>query len=238
MGRLLLAAFLGLPTMLAAQSGPEIVRTGGARPVAQAVQVDSGPKLDGRLDDRVWARASVISGFVQHEPFDGSPATERSEVRILFDGQALYIGARLYDSSPEAIVHGEIRRDADLKDQDAFVVMLDTYLDRQNGFIFGTTPAGIEHDGQVTKEGEGGFGGALGTGPGPNGQTGSANLNWDGTWKVVTSVDSAGWTAEFRIPFETLRYAGGSPQRWGLNFALFIRRKNEVDFWSPVGRQR
>jgi len=237
MPRFSLALLLLTPALLAAQAGVEIPRTGVARPVAQAVQVESGPKLDGRLDDPVWARASVIGGFVQHEPFDGSPATERSEVRILFDGQALYIGARLYDSNPGGIVHGEMRRDADLKDQDAFVVMLDTYFDRQNGFIFGTTPAGIEHDGQVTKEGEGGFGGALGTGPGASGQTGSANLNWDGTWRVVTSVDSAGWTAEFRIPFETLRYAGGSPQRWGLNLARFIRRKNEEDFWAPVGRQ-
>jgi uncharacterized protein DUF5916 len=226
-----------VPAALAAQTGPEIARTGSTRPVAQAAQVDSGPKLDGRLDDAVWARASVIGGFVQHEPFDGRPATERTEVRILFDGQALYIGARLYDADPAGIVHGEVRRDAELKDQDAFVVMLDTYLDRQNGFIFGTTPAGIEHDGQVTKEGEGGFGGALGTGAGPSGQRGEANLNWDGTWKVATSVDSAGWSAEFRIPFETLRYAGGTPQRWGLNLARYIRRKNEEDFWSPVGRQ-
>jgi hypothetical protein len=237
MPRLWLAGFALLPAALAAQAGPEIARTGATRPSAQAVQVDSGPKLDGRLDDLVWARASLISGFVQHEPFDGRPATERTEVRILFDRQALYIGARLYDSSPAGIVHGEVRRDAELKEQDAFVVMLDTYLDRQNGFIFGTTPAGIEYDGQVTKEGEGGFGGALGTGAGASGQRGEANLNWDGTWKVATSVDSAGWTAEFRIPFETLRYAGGTPQRWGLNLARYIRRKNEEDFWSPVGRQ-
>ena len=233
--RLLVAASLA-PAALLAQTGPEIVRTGAARPVAQAVQVEVGPKLDGKLDDPIWARAAVIRDFVQHEPFDGRAATERTEVHIVFDKHALYIGARLYDSNPSEIVHGEVRRDADLKDQDAFVIMLDTYFDRQNGFIFGTTPAGIEHDGQVTKEGEGGFGGPLGTGPGPSGQTGVANLNWDGTWNVATSVDSLGWIAEFRIPFETLRYAGGAPQRWGLNLARFIRRKNEEDFWSPVGR--
>ncbi|HEV8149826.1 MAG TPA: DUF5916 domain-containing protein [Gemmatimonadales bacterium] len=206
------------------------------RPVAQAVRVEAGPLLTGRLDDSIWSRAPVLTGFVQHEPFEGRPATERTEVRILFDREALYIGARLFDSDPAGIVHGEVRRDADLKDQDAFVLMLDTFLDRQNGFIFGTTPAGIEHDGQVTKEGEGGFGGPMGTGPGPNGQTGSANLNWDGTWSVATSVDSTGWIAEFRIPFQTLRYAGGKSQQWGLNLARFIRRKNEEDFWSPVSR--
>ena len=138
---------------------------------------------------------------------------------------------------PAGIVRGEVRRDANLKEQDSFLIVLDTYLDRQNAFIFGTTPAGIEHDGQVNREGESGFGGPMGTGPGPSGQSGTANLNWDGTWKVLTSVDSLGWIAEFRIPFETLRYRGGSLQQWGLNFSRFIRRKNEEDFWSRVPRQ-
>jgi len=189
------------------------------------------------MDDPIWRKAEVITGFVQHEPLEGAPATERTEVRVLFDGDAIYIGARLYDADPSGIVHGEFRRDADLKEQDSFLVVFDTYLDRQNAFVFGTTPAGIEHDGQVTREGEGGFGGPSGTGPGPSGQTGTANLNWDGTWKVMTSVDSLGWIAEFRIPFQTLRYSGGKPQQWGLNFARFIRRKNEEDFWSRVARQ-
>ena len=225
-----------LAAALAAQSEGTLHPPAPARPVVQAARAEGVLKLDGRLDEEAWSKAVPVTGFTQHEPFEGKPATERTEVRILFDAQALYIGARLYDSDPAGIVHGEVRRDADLKDQDAFVVMLDTFLDRQNGFIFGTTPAGIEHDGQVTKEGEGGFGGPMGTGPGASGQTGSANLNWDGTWKVATAVDSAGWTAEFRIPFETLRYAGGKSQRWGLNLVRFIRRKNEEDFWSPVGR--
>ncbi|HEU5217879.1 MAG TPA: DUF5916 domain-containing protein, partial [Gemmatimonadales bacterium] len=206
-----------------------------SRPVAQAVRVETGPVLDGRLDDAAWERATVLSGFIQHEPFDGRPATERTEVRILFDREAIYIGARLFDRDPAGIVHGEVRRDVDLKEQDAFIVILDTYKDRQNGFVFGTTPAGIEHDGQITKEGEGGFGGPSSTPR--SGQTGAPNLNWDGTWKVATSVDSTGWTAEFRIPFETLRYGGGKVQEWGLNLARYIRRNNEEDFWSPIPRQ-
>ncbi len=226
-------------TPLASQSmGPTDfpVATAG-RPMARAARVDKGPTLTGRLSDTLWMTAPVLGAFVQHEPLEGRPATERTEVRILYDRTALYIGARLYDSDPAGIVRGEVRRDANLKEQDSFLVLLDTYLDRQNGFLFGTTPAGIEHDGQVTREGEGGFGGAIGTGAGPSGQTGTANLNWDGTWQVMTAVDSAGWTAEFRIPFETLRYNGSQPQSWGLNFARFIRRKNEEDFWSPVSRQ-
>jgi hypothetical protein len=205
------------------------------RPIASALRVEASPMLDGHLDDAAWAGAPVLTGFVQHEPFDGTPATERTEVRIVFDREAIYIGARLFDRDPGGIVHGEVRRDVDLKEQDAFIVVLDTYRDHQNGFVFGTTPAGIEHDGQITKEGEGGFGGPSSTPR--NGQTGAPNLNWDGTWRVVTSVDSAGWTAEFRIPFETLRYGGGKIQEWGLNLARYIRRNNEEDFWSPIPRQ-
>src|SRR5687767_10996468 len=220
------------PALLAAQAvGSQ------PRPTGRAVRVATAPLLDGRLDDAVWAQAPVLSGFQQHEPFDGRSATERTEVRIVFDDQALYIGARMHDSDPGGIVRGEIRRDADLKEQDSFLIVLDTYLDRQNAFVFGTTPAGIEHDGQVVKEGEGGFGGPSGTGAGPSGTTGAANLNWDGAWRVLTSVDSAGWSAEFRIPFATLRYAGGATQQWGLNLARFIRRKNEEDFWAPMARQ-
>ncbi len=236
-----LALLLGSPALTAAQGPPAAGPAApspvpfAARPTAQAVRVDSGPRFDGTLDDPLWARAPVLTSFVQHEPFDGRPASERTEVRILFDAQAIYIGARLFDSDPAGIVRGEVRRDANLADQDAFIIVLDTYLDRQNAFVFGTTPAGIEHDGQVTKEGEGGFGGPTSTPP--SGQSGAPNLNWDGTWKVLTTVDSAGWTAVFRIPFETLRYAGGKTQSWGLNLARYIRRRNEEDFWAPVGRQ-
>jgi hypothetical protein len=228
----LLIACLVVPAVAVAQSAASF-----PRPVARALRTAQAPVVDGRLADSVWAAAPVLSGFHQHEPFDERTATERTEVRILFDAHAIYIGARMYDADPGGIVRGEIRRDADLKEQDSFLILLDTYRDRQNGFVFGTTPAGIEHDGQVVKEGEGGFGGPSGTGAGPSGQTGAANLNWDGTWTVVTSVDSAGWSAEFRIPFETLRYGGGAAQAWGLNFARYIRRKNEEDFWAPMSRQ-
>ncbi len=227
--RLALGA-LALASPAAAQIAGNI-----ARPVARAVRTLRAPVIDGRLDDSVWAAAPVITGFVQHEPFDGTDATERTEVRLLFDGRALYIGARLADGDPSGIIRGEARRDLILKEQDAFIILLDTFHDRQNGFLFGTTPAGVEHDSQINKEGEGGFGGPVGTAPSVTG--GNENINWDGTWKVRTSIDDKGWSAEFEIPFETLRYGSGVPQTWGLNFARFIRRKNEEDFWSPVPRQ-
>ena len=144
---------------------------------------------------------------MQHEPFDGQAATERTEVRILFDQGSLYIGARLFDREPGGIIRGETRRDLALKEQDAFMILLDTFRDRQNGFLFGTTPAGVEHDGQINKEGEGGFGGPVGNAPSVTGA--NENVNWDGTWEVHTSIDEQGWSAEFRIPFETLRYGSG-----------------------------
>ena len=215
---------------LAAQPAPVL-----PRPVAHATRITKGPVIDGRLDDSVWLAARPIGGFVQHEPFDGRDATERTEVRILFDRGALYIGARLFDQNPAGIIRGETRRDLALKEQDTFMILLDTFRDRQNGFLFATTPAGVEHDGQINKEGEGGFGGPVGNAPSVTGA--NENVNWDGTWEVRTTIDEQGWSAEFRIPFETLRYGSGKPQVWGLNLARFIRRKNEEDFWSPVPRQ-
>jgi hypothetical protein len=206
-----------------------------ARPTARATRTIRAPVIDGKLDDSVWAAAAPIASFVQHEPFDGQAATERTEVRILFDGTALYIGARLYDREPGGIIRGESRRDISLKEQDSFIILLDTFRDRQNAFVFGTTPAGVEHDGQVTKEGEGGFGAPATSAPTVTGA--NENVNWDGTWTVATSVDSTGWTAEFRIPFATLRYGASKVQSWGINLARYIRRKNEEDFWAPIPRQ-
>lgn len=202
--------------------------------MATARRVSVAPVLDGRLDDPVWGEAPVITDFVQHEPVEGRPASERTEVRIVFDDEAIYVGAWLYDSNPSALVLGETRRDARVDDSDAFLIVLDTYLDRQNAFVFGTTPAGIEYDGQVTREG-------TGAGQQSVRQQGGAasgfNLNWDGSWDVATSVDQRGWYAEFRIPFSTLRYSRAGEQSWGLNLARHIRRKNEQVFWSPVGRE-
>ncbi len=226
----LIALLAAAPSRLVSQINPSTTR-----PTARAVRTAHAPVIDGRLDDSVWATAQPIANFVQHEPFDGQAATERTDVRILFDGAAVYIGARLYDREPGGIIRGESRRDISLKEQDSFIILLDTFHDRQNAFVFGTTPAGVEHDGQVTKEGEGGFGGPATSQPTVTGA--SENVNWDGTWTVATSVDSAGWTAEFRIPFATLRYGASKVQSWGVNFARYIRRRNEEDFWAPVPRQ-
>ncbi len=205
-----------------------------ARPIASATLTSEPPTIDGRLDDAAWATAQVLNGLVQREPVEGQPVSERTEVRILFDDRALFIGAWNYTRDPSTIVVGETRRDAAIDQTDAFLIVLDTYLDGQNGFVFGTTPAGIEYDGQISNEGQGGAG--LGRRQ-QAGSGGGFNLNWDGSWDVATTGDAEGWYAELRIPFSTLRYPSGGEQTWGLNFARNIRSRNEQSVWSPIPRQ-
>ena len=210
-------------------------------PTASASAITSAPVIDGRLDDDAWAEGQVLTGFIQREPTEGRPVSERTEVRVAYDEEALYIGAWLFDSDPTSLVFGQTLRDASLNESDAFVLVLDTYLDRQNGFVFGTTPAGIEYDGQVANEGQGGGGGGGRPGGGggrqQRGSGGGFNLNWDGSWEVATSTDSRGWYAEMRIPFTTLRYGTGGDQTWGLNFERRIRRNSEEAVWAPIPRQ-
>jgi len=111
--------------------------------------------------------------------------------------------------------------------------VFDTYRDLQNGFVFGTTPGGIQYDGQVVSEGRGGGGGGRQQG----GAGGGFNINWDGNWSVVTETDDRGWYAYFRIPFSTMRFGSAEQQTWGINFARYVGRKNEQAFWSPIPRQ-
>ncbi|MEE2897110.1 MAG: DUF5916 domain-containing protein [Gemmatimonadota bacterium] len=201
---------------------------------ARGTRTSTGPSIDGRLDEGVWGSTPPLSGFVQREPREGQAVSERTEVRILYDDDALYIGAWMYDRNPSAIVFGQTLRDASLNDADAFLMVLDTYRDQQNGFVFGTTPAGIEYDGQISNEGQGGGGGG---GRQQRGSGGGFNLNWDGSWQVATSRDESGWYAEMRIPFSTLRYGVGDEQTWGVNFERKIRRNSEQSVWSPIPRQ-
>ena len=204
---------------------------------AQSTRITSPPSVDGRLDEAVWKTGSPLTGFVQRAPAEGEPATERTEVRFLTDGQALYIGAWLFDRDPAGIVLGERLRDVTLTNSDYFAVIFDTYHDRQNGFVFATTPAGVEYDGQVVREGEGGGVFQQGQTSAQAGSAGGFNLNWDASWTVATSRDSLGWYAEFRIPFSTLRYGSDKLQNWGVNLARSVRRRNEESFWSTVPRQ-
>ncbi len=229
----MLAAFVGVGSLAAQTSANPITNDA---PAALAIRTPAPPTIDGQLDEPVWRTALPISGFVQHEPFEGAPATERTEIRIVFDSEAIYVGGWMLDRDPSGIVFGEKRRDTNLSASDALIIVFDTYRDRQNAFVFGTTPAAIEYDGQVTKEGQGGLSTPRRQQSG-SGSGGGFNLNWDGSWEVATSADERGWYSEFRIPFSTLRYGGGGPQVWGMNISRNIRRRNEQAFWAPIGRQ-
>ncbi len=208
--------------------------------IAHARAVEEGPVVDGRVDESVWQEADVITGFVQSEPTEGEPATEKTEVRILYTNSTIYFGVICYDSEPSQLVVSDTRRDANLDEMDAFFMILDTYHDQQNGFVFATNPAGLEYDGQVTNEGQGGGGGGGGRpGGGSRAQSGSGggfNLNWDASWSVRTHVNEIGWMAEFAIPLRNLRYESATPQIWGVNFQRNIRRNRENVYWSPVSR--
>ncbi len=201
--------------------------------VARATFVEEVPVIDGVVDDAVWELADPITGFIQTEPIEGTPASEETVVRIVYDDRAVYVGVILYDSEPDQILVTDSRRDSSLGDTDSFQVIFDTYHDRQNGFVFGTNPAGIEYDGQVSNEGQGGGGGGRGTTIVGSGS--GFNKNWDASWIVRTHVNEVGWMAEFEIPLRSLRY-GNKPQTWGMNFQRNIRRKREQVFWAPIER--
>jgi hypothetical protein len=167
----------------------------------QAKRLQVAPVIDGDvLGDAAWNGPVPATGFWQTRPNNGYPATQRTEVYVGFTDTSLYIGVIAFDEEPTEIITTDSRRDSSLDDTDAFLVVIDGLLDRQNGYVFGTSPSGIEYDGQVTAEG-------AGTGVGFEG--GGLNLNWDGTWSVATTTGDFGWSAEFEIPFRSLRFGPG-----------------------------
>ena len=202
-------------------------------PGIEAIHVSSAPELDGDvLEDPAYDDSFPITSFWQTTPNEGAPVSQRTEVRLVYTDRALYIGVICYDQDPSGIIVSDSRRDAPLDETDSFQFILDTYLDGQNGFVFGTNPAGIEFDAQVTKEGQGGFGARQQAGSG-----GGFNINWDGSWDVRTKVHDQGWSAEFEIPFRTLRFPTEKDQTWGVNFQRNIRRRNERAYWTRMPRQ-
>lgn len=186
-------------------------------PVIKAFRIaEGGIRIDGRLDEEGWRKAEPATGFIQREPQNGRRATERTEVRILYDRDNLYIGAILYDSRPDLIIAHEKKRDADLRRDDAFAVLLDTYHDHRNGFFFETNPLGARAEALVFDEGR------------------SVNFDWDGVWWVEARVTPSGWQVEMKIPFSTLRFDPKRLESWGLQIRRIIQRKNEEVYWSPL----
>ena len=199
------------------QSGPAASPPLASKRLSSASRVTEVPSIDGALDESVWQNAAPLTGFVQAEPFEGQPASEHTEVRILYDDEAIYIGAVLHDRDPSLIVTTDTRRDAELDEMDSFLMIFDTFRDQQNGFVFGTNAAGVQYDAQVRDQGE-------------------EEESWDGSWDVRTSTTATSWIAEFRIPLRTLRY-GSAPQTWGVNFFRNIQRTRERTYWSPLPRE-
>jgi hypothetical protein len=189
------------------------------RRVVHAVPSSAPVRVDGRLDEEVWRQAEPARDFVQSEPLTNQPATEATEVRMAYDAQHLYIAAYCRDSDPSGLVVSEIRKDFNPEDQDTFEVIIDTFRDRRNGYVFITNVEGARADQQIANEGR------------------EVNASWDAVWFVRTSRVEDGWVAEIAIPFRSLRFEADGGEAWGINFSRRVRRKNEVDFWAPIPRE-
>jgi len=214
---------IGLLTGAAAaqqRGSPDTTRARGRLPSSttiRATAIFTGVTLDGRLDEPFWATADSIDDLRQREPLEGSSATERTVVKVAHDAEALYIAVRCDDSNMRGVRASQLRRDADLSSDDNVQLLIDSFNDRRSAFVFGTNPNGAMWDAQFSGVDD-------------------VNENWNGIWEVAVSRDSAGWTAEFRIPLLALRFHAGTDTEFGFNVRRFIRRKNEEDLWRSSSR--
>ncbi len=203
----------------------------------RTLEGDEGPIVDGLVTDEQWDSVEPFTGFTQQEPDNGEPASERTEVRLLLSTTTLYVGIIAFDSEPAEVLVSESRRDGDLNESDSVQIVFDTFNDSQNAFLFGTTPEGIEYDGQVAGEGvTGGYNPRPGQRGSQRGGVTGFNANWDGDWTVRSQRTDRGWESEFAIPLRTLRYEPGENRTWGLNVMRNVRRKNEQSFLAPIPR--
>ena len=185
--------------------------------LTQAARLTGAIHPDGKLDEPAWAAAPVTSDFTQSWPRTGSPATDRTEVRVLYDDDALYVGVRACDAHPDSITAQLARRDATGIFSDWIHLVVDSYHDRRSGFRFSVNPRGVKKDVLHSNDT-------------------NEDLNWDAVWEVGTAVDSLGWTAEYRIPFSQIRFGPvprGTVRTWGLQVQRDVARRNERDSWSP-----
>jgi len=186
-----------------------------AVPVVRAVRLSTLLILDGRLDEPAWRDAPPARNFRQSDPNEGQPASERTEMRVLYDDDALYVGARMFDSEPGKIVRRLSRRDDAGVDADWLTVYLDPHHDHLTGARFQVTAAGSLADAAIYNDT-------------------FEDASWDAVWDAKVALDGQGWTGEFRIPFSQLRFVASEHQTWGLNVERFIRRGNECDWWELV----
>ncbi|MGV3539191.1 MAG: DUF5916 domain-containing protein [Rufibacter sp.] len=180
----------------------------------QAVRTNTPPTLDGLPTEDIWQQAAPATGFTQNEPVNGAPSKQRTEVRILYDDEAIYVGAMLYDTAPDSILTQLSQRDGGQVNTDMFGVYFDTYLDRQNAFGFEVSAAGVQTDFRSTSNGE--------------------DMAWNAVWESVVARHPEGWSVEFKIPYSAIRFPKKDVQAWGLNFWRSTRRYRESAFWNYV----
>ena len=171
-------------------------------------------KVDGYLDEKSWSQAPHAADFIQFEPEKGSPASERTVVRVLFDDRFIYFGFWCYDSEPNKIAARMTKRDMDLRADDSVYVMMDTFHDQRTCYFVCTNLLGTQWDGRITE----------------NGRT--TDPTWDGIWKSKAQRTDFGWTAEFGVELSSLKYEPGDEQTWGMNLGRGIPRKLEYSFWT------
>jgi hypothetical protein len=213
----LLAVVLAVPT------------TSEAEPSVTALRVREPVRLDGVLDEPGWALANAASSFRQREPKEGEPATEATEVHVLYDDATLYVGVRALDREPHRVIARILQRDRILTSgldnmvrwtgDDGVAMLLDPFPDHRNAFVFATNPNGAEYEALITDESP------------------SFNADWRAVWRVAARRTRDGWSAELAIPFRSLRYpTGDGSEPWGFNVERFIRRKSEQALWSGWSR--
>ncbi|MBL4658338.1 MAG: carbohydrate binding family 9 domain-containing protein, partial [Flavobacteriales bacterium] len=183
-------------------------------PILNAVRIEQAPKIDGHLDDPVWEKAQPATDFIQNEPNPGEPASQKTEVRVLYDNTALYIGAYLQDVSADSIMRQLSNRDRE-ENTDVFAVFLDTYNDDINGYGFVVHPTGVQWDARYSSPG-------------------IQDVNWDAVWESEVRIDDKNWYVEMRIPYSAFRFSKDEEQVWGLNFGRKIRRHREFSWWSYI----
>ena len=198
------------------ESPAVVSRDAEGRFTMRAIRLDSPLTVDGKLEEAVYGRVPGVSGFIQAEPRPGEPATEKTEVWVLFDDRNVYVSARCWDSHPERMVMNEMRRDnTGIFGNETLTVILDTFYDRRNAFFFYTNPLGALSDSVITDER-------------------NINRDWNTVWSSKASRFTNGWTLEMAFPFKSLRYRTGGSQIWGINFRRVVRWKNELSYLAPV----
>ena len=190
------------------------------RAIAYELADGQQPRIDGRLTDEAWSLAPAQGNFIQREPAYGSPATEQTEFRILYDARTLYIGVWVWDTTPGGIMGSEMKRDAGLNKGDQLKITIDTFHDHRNAFYFSTNPLGAYKDANTVE----------------NGRT--INYDWNAVWDNKTSIDDKGWYVEIAIPLSQLRFRTSiGESEWGLNLCRILFRRNEESYWVPFPRE-